>query len=91
MGMKPLQPCRHPGCSALVEGGYCAAQRGPAQRRGSGVALDVPDRRMEAAPGGPASAGTLLPGVRRAGAPDSGRGRGPHPRPQGGLERLHGP
>ena len=62
MGMKPLRPCRHPGCSALVEGGYCAAQRGPAQRRSPGVALDVPDRRMEAAPGGPASAGTLLPG-----------------------------
>lgn len=23
MAMKPLRPCRHPGCSALVRGGYC--------------------------------------------------------------------
>lgn len=23
MAMKPRRPCRHPGCSVLVEGGYC--------------------------------------------------------------------
>lgn len=27
MAMKPLRPCRHPGCSALVSGGYCEAHR----------------------------------------------------------------
>lgn len=23
MALKPLRPCRHPGCSVLVRGGYC--------------------------------------------------------------------
>ena len=27
MAMKPLRPCRHPGCSALVLDGYCDAHR----------------------------------------------------------------
>lgn len=27
MAMKPLRPCRHPGCSVLVSAGYCAAHR----------------------------------------------------------------
>lgn len=27
MAMKPLRPCRHPGCSVLVPGGYCEAHR----------------------------------------------------------------
>ena len=27
MAMKPLRPCRHPGCSALVRDGYCDAHR----------------------------------------------------------------
>ena len=33
MAMKPLRPCRHPGCGVLVPGGYCAAhQPKPADR-----------------------------------------------------------
>lgn len=27
MSMKPLRPCRHPGCSALVTDGYCEVHR----------------------------------------------------------------
>ena len=27
MAMKPLRPCRHPGCGVLVSGGYCAAHQ----------------------------------------------------------------
>ena len=27
MAMKPLRPCLHPGCGALVRGGYCDAHR----------------------------------------------------------------
>lgn len=27
MAQKPLRPCRHPGCCALVSGGYCAAHK----------------------------------------------------------------
>lgn len=27
MAMKPLRPCRHPGCSALVRDGYCPAHK----------------------------------------------------------------
>ena len=27
MAMKPLRPCRHPGCYVLVPGGYCDAHR----------------------------------------------------------------
>ena len=27
MAMKPLRPCRHPGCSVLVRDGYCGAHR----------------------------------------------------------------
>ncbi len=27
MAMKPLRPCRHPGCGVLVESGYCAAHQ----------------------------------------------------------------
>lgn len=27
MAMKPLRPCRHPGCSQLVRDGYCPAHR----------------------------------------------------------------
>lgn len=27
MAIKPLRPCRHPGCSVLVSSGYCAAHR----------------------------------------------------------------
>lgn len=27
MAMKPLRPCRHPGCYALVPDGYCEAHR----------------------------------------------------------------
>lgn len=27
MASKPLRPCRHPGCCALVTDGYCAAHR----------------------------------------------------------------
>jgi len=29
MAMKPLRPCRHPGCGVLVPGGYCAAHQPP--------------------------------------------------------------
>ena len=36
MPSKPLRPCRHPGCNALVSGGYCDQHRPqPAQRRES--------------------------------------------------------
>ena len=27
MVLKPLRPCRHPGCTALVSGGYCEAHK----------------------------------------------------------------
>lgn len=27
MAQKPLRPCRHPGCTALVSGGYCEAHK----------------------------------------------------------------
>lgn len=27
MALKPLRPCRHPGCSTLVRGGYCDAHQ----------------------------------------------------------------
>ena len=27
MAMKPLRPCRHPGCGVLVSGGYCDRHR----------------------------------------------------------------
>ncbi len=27
MAMKPLRPCRHPGCTVLVRDGYCEAHR----------------------------------------------------------------
>jgi len=27
MAMKPLRPCRNPGCGVLVPGGYCAAHQ----------------------------------------------------------------
>jgi len=27
MAMKPLRPCRHPGCGVLVPGGYCPAHQ----------------------------------------------------------------
>lgn len=27
MAMKPLRPCRHPGCGELVEQGYCEAHK----------------------------------------------------------------
>lgn len=27
MAMKPRRPCRHPGCCALVPGGYCEAHK----------------------------------------------------------------
>lgn len=27
MGNKPLRPCRHPGCTVLCTGGYCAAHQ----------------------------------------------------------------
>lgn len=27
MAMKPLRPCRHPGCSVLVREGYCEAHK----------------------------------------------------------------
>ena len=27
MAMKPLRPCRHPGCYVLVSGGYCDAHK----------------------------------------------------------------
>lgn len=27
MAMKPLRPCRHPGCTALVSGGYCETHK----------------------------------------------------------------
>ena len=27
MAQKPLRPCRHPGCGALVSGGYCAVHQ----------------------------------------------------------------
>ena len=39
----------------------------------------------------PAAAGALLPGLRGAGRPDPGHGRGPHPGSQRGLDRVHGP
>lgn len=38
MAMKPLRPCRHPGCGVLVSGGYCAAHQPPKQDRRSAEA-----------------------------------------------------
>lgn len=36
MAMKPLRPCRHPGCSALTREGYCDRHKPkPAARRAS--------------------------------------------------------
>lgn len=36
MAMKPLRPCRHPGCSALTREGYCPKHKPkPAARRES--------------------------------------------------------
>ena len=35
MAMKPLRPCRHPGCGVLVSGGYCAAHQPPKEERRS--------------------------------------------------------
>lgn len=36
MAMKPLRPCRHPGCSALTRAGYCDKHTPkPAARRAS--------------------------------------------------------
>lgn len=35
MAMKPLRPCRHPGCGVLVPGGYCAAHQPPKEDRRS--------------------------------------------------------
>ena len=40
---------------------------------------------------GPAPAGALLPGLRRAGPADARHGGGPHPPPQGGLEPVRRP
>lgn len=34
MSLKPLRPCRHPGCCALVSGGYCSAHQ-PRPQRGA--------------------------------------------------------
>lgn len=38
MAMKPLRPCRHPGCGVLVPGGYCAAHQPPKEDRRSAEA-----------------------------------------------------
>ena len=38
MAMKPLRPCRHPGCGVLVPGGYCAAHQPPKKDRRSAEA-----------------------------------------------------
>lgn len=38
MAMKPLRPCRHPGCGALVPSGYCAAHQPPKEGRRSAEA-----------------------------------------------------
>ena len=36
MALKPLRPCRHPGCSALTRDGYCPQHKpSKAPRRGS--------------------------------------------------------
>ena len=36
MALKPLRPCRHPGCSALTREGYCPKHKPPkAPRRAS--------------------------------------------------------
>lgn len=37
MALKPLRPCRHPGCAALVRGGYCP-QHQPKERRSAQAA-----------------------------------------------------
>ena len=38
MAMKPLRPCRHPGCAALTREGYCPRHKPkPAARRVSAV------------------------------------------------------
>lgn len=41
MATKPLRPCRHPGCFALVPGGYCVEHQ-PKRR-------ETPDKRSEEA------------------------------------------
>ena len=33
MALKPLRPCRHPGCCVLVSDGYCDAHRPRGDRR----------------------------------------------------------
>lgn len=38
MAMKPLRPCRHPGCGTLVPDGYCDAHRPKDRDRRSGEA-----------------------------------------------------
>lgn len=38
MAMKPLRPCRHPGCGVLVSGGYCAAHQPTKEDRRSAEA-----------------------------------------------------
>lgn len=40
MAMKPLRPCRHPGCGVLVPGGYCAAHQPPKEDRRSAEAQE---------------------------------------------------
>ncbi|MBS6883788.1 HNH endonuclease [uncultured Butyricicoccus sp.] len=35
MASKPLRPCLHPGCTALVRGGYCERHRPPRVERRS--------------------------------------------------------
>lgn len=35
MAVKPLRPCRHPGCGVLVPSGYCTAHQPPKKDRRS--------------------------------------------------------
>ena len=38
MAQRPLRPCLHPGCTALVPGGYCDKHKPPARRSAESLA-----------------------------------------------------
>ena len=63
----------------------------PTQRGSAGLAMDVRDGDLAAAPGGTAPPGALVPGVRGQGHPAAGHGRGPHPAASGRLGNLRRP
>ena len=100
MALKPLRPCRHPGCAALTREGYCPAHK-PAKAPPpglGGVPWLVQPARLDRRPApGAAPAGAVLPRLRRAvsarrsQAPHLGHGGGPHRATPGRLGQVHRP